>query len=70
MPASPARRFKRQQERERTKMITKIHRETLARFKNMSEEEIKREIEMFQQQYGNINQSNEASITGVEVSNG
>lgn len=51
--ASLQRRFKRQQERERKKMIEKIHRETMARFKNMTEEEIKQEIEMFQQSMNN-----------------
>jgi len=53
MPASLSRRFKRQQERDRKKIIEKIHRETMDRFKNMTEEEIKQEIEMFQQSINN-----------------
>lgn len=64
------RRFRRQQERERVKMIAKIHRETMERFKHMTEEEIKQELEKFQQTYGNINQSNEETITGLDLSNG
>jgi len=44
------RRVKRQQERDRAKMIAKIHRETMERFKGMSEEQIKRELEEFQKQ--------------------
>jgi hypothetical protein len=44
------RRVKRQQERDRAKMITKIHRETMERFKGMSEEQIRRELEEFQKQ--------------------
>lgn len=44
-----ARRVKRQQERDRRKMIERIHRETMERFKHMTEEEIKNEIEAFNQ---------------------
>lgn len=44
-----ARRVKRQQERDRNKMIAKIHRETMERFKHMTEEEIKNEILAFNQ---------------------
>jgi hypothetical protein len=52
------RRIKRQQERDRAKIIARIHRETMERFKTMSEEDIKKELEQFQKQYGNNNQSN------------
>ena len=41
------RRIRRQQERDRKKIIEKIHRETMERFKNMTEEEIKAEITAF-----------------------
>jgi Xaa-Pro aminopeptidase len=58
MPASIQRRVKRQQERDRAKIIAKIHRETMERFKTMSEEDIKKELEEFQKQYGYNNQSN------------
>jgi hypothetical protein len=58
MAASIQRRVKRQQERDRAKIIAKIHRETMERFKTMSEEDIKKELEEFQKQYGYNNQSN------------
>lgn len=58
MAASIQRRVKRQQERDRAKIIAKIHRETMERFKTMSEEEIKKELEEFQKQYGDNNITN------------
>jgi hypothetical protein len=58
MPASIQRRIKRQQERDRAKIIAKIHRETMERFKTMSEEDIKKELEEFQKQYGDNNITN------------
>jgi hypothetical protein len=58
MAASIQRRVKRQQERDRAKIIAKIHKETMERFKTMSEEDIKKELEEFQKQYGYNNQSN------------
>ena len=64
------RRIRRQQERDRKKIIEKIHRETMERFKNMTEEEIKAEIEQFQKQYGDNNQSNQETVPGVEILDG
>jgi hypothetical protein len=58
MAASIQRRVKRQQERDRAKIIAKIHRETMERFKTMSEEDIKKELEEFQKQYGDNNITN------------
>ena len=64
------RRARRQQERDRKKMIEKIHRETMERFKHMTEDEIKAEITAFQQAYGNYNQSNQETIPGMEILDG
>jgi hypothetical protein len=47
MPASLQRKFKRKEERDRAKMIKKIHNETIKRFKGMSDEEIQNELRKY-----------------------
>lgn len=66
MPASFERRNRRQQERDRIKMINKIHHETQKKFKGMTDEQIMIEL----QKYGNINIPNQETISGLEILDG
>lgn len=67
MAASQARRIKRQQERDMAKMIQKIHRETMQKFKGMSNEQIMAELEKYN---ASNNITNQETIPGLETLNG
>ena len=55
------RRMRRKSERDSKKLFDKIKRETLQRIKNMTPEELEREVEKYKELNGNYNKPNQAS---------
>ena len=64
MATSAARRYKREQEREKQKLIQKLHSEFLQRIKGKSDEEVMHIINQMGMQYG-VMETNNAIKTSV-----